>query len=379
MAFLMEAEEYSSAKLTWHPEALLAFLKESLAMLRERQGCSSEKSSWWPFLHTAVRELPEKIRLFMAGKYQFSPMLKYPTPGEMVLVWQHLDRLFIRALLYILKPLFPHLISPQVFHLQGPSGVQSALSYVRKGLDKHRFRYFFRIDIKSYYASINHDILLAQIETAFKDIRVKQYLKSIVTIAHLQDGAIEVPTQGIPRRSSLSPLFGALYLAPLDKHFSKTPGILYARYMDDMIVLTKTKRQYVRAKKAIKQILTALKLQVSRKKTKMGLLTKGFHFLGVEFQYSGASAPQSGSETQIQPCQTQVLHARSCKRALTRVQLMNENSVHPEHLQSYLVRWVSWWSRTASLFRSHCLTRWVEVASLKDPPLVWLGTGLTRL
>lgn len=146
-----------------------------------------------------------------------------------------------------------------------------------------------------------------------------------------------------------------------------------------VIILTKTKRQYIRAKKAIKQILASLKLQVSQKKTKMGLLTKGFHFLGVEFKYSGASAPESGSETQIQPCQTQGLHARSCKRALARVQLMNENAVHPEKIQSYLVRWAAWWSQAASLFRSHCLSRLVEVVQTKDPPLTWLATGLTRL
>lgn len=147
--------------------------------------------------------------------------------------------------------------------------------------------------------------------------------------------------------------------------------------MDDIIILTQTKRQYVAAKKKLKQILCSLKLQYSPKKTKMGLLTRGFHFLGIEFKTNSAQA-ESKAETQIQPSKIQVeLHARSCSRALAQVRLMNASSVHPEKIQSYLSGWATWWSRTASVYRRHCLTRWVEHVKVREPSVTWLCTGLS--
>jgi hypothetical protein len=69
--------------------------------------------------------------------------------------------------------------------------------------------------------------------------------------------------KGIPLRSSLSPFFGALYLFALDKAFEHQRGVFYLRYMDDWVILTKTKRQYQRAKKKMFEVLKALKLKIS--------------------------------------------------------------------------------------------------------------------
>ena len=46
--------------------------------------------------------------------------------------------------------------------------------------------------------------------------------------------------------------------------------IMYIRYNDDILILTKTLNQYKRAKKRLFRILKSLKLSIAKRKTKFG-------------------------------------------------------------------------------------------------------------
>ena len=309
-------------------------------------------------------------------------------PDEVLTVWNYGDRLFVRSLLYIIKPMFKHIISRQCFHLKGPSGVGDALSLTQKALDKGGFRYFMRLDIKGYYASIDRKILLSQVQQHFNDPRMLNYLEQVIKIPTLENGAIHTPTKGIARRSSLSPFFGALYLSPLDRAFENAQGVFCVRYMDDLVILAKTRKQFCRAKKRLQKILVMLKLQLSKRKTKMGKLTEGFHFLGVDFKVNVENSAEViagdsvvkdvSAQTKTSKNQVSVtLHARSAMRALDKVVCMQEDVVHPTKVQDYLSRWASWWSRRLKpITRTECLLHWVSRAKVKEPSLAWLGSGL---
>ncbi len=159
-------------------------------------------------------------------------------------MWSYSDRLMLFLLLKIIRPLFVHIISKNCFHLKGPgAGVKTALGQVRKALTTNAFRYVIRIDIASYYASIDRTILQAQITSQFNDLRLCRYLHDIITIGIEKNGVISVPNKGIPVRSSLSPFFGALYLSPLDKAFEFRHGVFYARFMDDGVPRTQNNRE----------------------------------------------------------------------------------------------------------------------------------------
>ncbi len=101
-----------------------------------------------------------------------------------------------------------HIISPQCFHLAGPNGVKAACSSVTNALKAKPFRYVIRGVIKGYYASIDHWILLEQLNDRFDDAILKRYFHDIVTVPIDRDGVLSLPTKGIPRRSSVSPFFG---------------------------------------------------------------------------------------------------------------------------------------------------------------------------
>jgi RNA-directed DNA polymerase len=372
----------------WNFKSLAAFLSKSLKTLSARKKLIGDLSYWWPFIYSWPKQRDLFLTSFIEGTYKFEPLKTYETPEETLVVWSYLDRLFVRALLYIIKPLFKHIISSKCLHLKGPSGVKTALNLVKKAFDVGNFRYFMRVDIKSYYASIDRKILTKQVQEYFKDLRILNYLEQIINIPIIKNAAIFNPTLGIPRRSSISPFFGALYLSPLDRIFEKAPGVYYLRFQDDIIILTKTKKQFCRAKRKLQQILKELKLQVSRHKTKMGILSKGFHFLGINFQVNleVSSVKQeeklvNNAETQIQHLQSRLvhitLHERCCLRALDNVRSMKADSVHPEKVQSYIVGWARWWCKTLPNIKFEiCVQRWVERAETKLPELAWLGIGL---
>jgi hypothetical protein len=57
----------------------------------------------------------------------------------------------------------------------------------------------------------------------------------------------------------------------------------YLRYQDDIIVLCKTKRQLNRCRQRMMEVLHERGLSLSRKKSRMGCISAGFHFLGIHY------------------------------------------------------------------------------------------------
>jgi len=63
--------------------------------------------------------------------------------------------------------------------------------------------------------------------------------------------------------------------------------------------------------------------------------------------------------------------------AQDRVQVMQENAVHPAKKQAYLVRWASWWGRTIESDGIQAiLLKWVLYAMIRAPTMARLGRGL---
>jgi len=88
---------------------------------------------------------------------------------------------------------------------------------------------------------------------------------------------------GISRGCPISPLLGALYLKELDDAFNNQPELYYSRYMDDIVILTKTRWQNSRVVKRLNQVFNSLKVKQHPDKTFIGQIDKGFDFLGYHF------------------------------------------------------------------------------------------------
>jgi RNA-directed DNA polymerase len=373
-------------KICWNQHSLKNFISAMFKKLKRKNRSLSDKSYWWIFSWSWSVELPKRLDEFIRGCYKFEPMKMIPFKDETITLWSHQDRFFIRTLFYLIKPMFKHIVSKRCLHLQGPSGVSVAIDLIKKALLKGDFYYFARIDVSGFYASIDRKILTQQVQGHFQDPRMLNYLDQVINIPTLQNGAIINPTNGIPRRSSLSNFFSAIYLAELDRAFDKKSGIFYLRYQDDIIALTRTKREFEYVKRRIKKIFSELKLRYARTKTKMGVLNRGFHMLGIEFKLNieprskgvaqsvktGASQSHS-SKNHLQ----MLLHERCCFRAQEKVSFKEADSESPDKVQRYLLNWSRWWSRVAQpISRTDCLARWIDRVQRLAPNIAWVGRGL---
>lgn len=97
---------------------------------------------------------------------------------------------------------------------------------------------YLRLDIESYFPSIDHTILMKILR---RRIRKKQVL-------HLVENALTTPTgrkktpdtliqRGVPQGLSISNILSSLYLSDIDKKLSGVPGIDYFRFVDDILMI----------------------------------------------------------------------------------------------------------------------------------------------
>lgn len=141
---------------------------------------------------------------------------------------------------------------------------------------------YIRADIKSFYASIPHYKLIQDIEKHYNDPKVVAMLKNIITNPIDTPRGTKNPSCGIALRGPLSQFFRGIYLKPLDDAFNNA-DVTYIRFQDDCLVLCKTKRQLNRCRRRMMEVLQERQLKISGKKSRMGSIESGFHFLGVNY------------------------------------------------------------------------------------------------
>ncbi|NES66139.1 MAG: hypothetical protein F6K24_13185 [Okeania sp. SIO2D1] len=180
-------------------------------------------------------------------------------------------------------PLKP-VLSPRCFHLAGNGGLKGAVREVAANVEELPF--VFRTDVKGYYASINHGILMDIVGKYVRDDAVFRLLWGYLR-RYVSDGGefIDI-TQGISLGCPLSPLMGALFLKPLDDRMAAL-GCFYVRYMDDWVILAPTRWKLRKAIKATNQVMSELRVVKHPEKTFIGRVAKGFDFLGYWFFPAG--------------------------------------------------------------------------------------------
>jgi hypothetical protein len=184
--------------------------------------------------------------------------------------------------------------------------------------------FVFRTDVKSYYASIDHDILLAMLGRHVPDGRVLDLLRQYVRRTICDGGLYEDVERGISLGCPLSPLVGALYLKLLDERIQST-GLAYARFMDDWVILAPTRWKLREAIRLVNQTLAELHVEQHPDKTFIGRISRGFDFLGYAFTPAGlGAAPQA------------------IDRCVQRVSQLYEQGVDQILIGTYVRRWLRW-------------------------------------
>ena len=198
------------------------------------------------------------------------------------------DRIVQQSLVQILTPIFDPIFLDCSFAYRQGKSTHDALKRVEQQLRQGN-EYILDADIKSFFDTVEHGILLNLIETKIKDGLLLDLIKRFLTS--------QMKGIGIPQGTATSPLYANIYLHVLDKAMTES-GYLLTRYADDFIVLT-TSIDNVRSAHNIAYgvINEQLHLQLNQEKTRICSLKDGFVFLGYHFDQSGKRASEDAIET----------------------------------------------------------------------------------
>lgn len=113
--------------------------------------------------------------------------------------------------------------------------------------------YCYKIDMRKFYQSIDHDVLKSRLRAKIKDKRLVALLETLV------DSCPE--PVGIPIGNLMSPIFANFYLDVLDRE-AKRRGLIYYRYNDDIVAISTSKGDLRLFKDEAHNIADLLKLTI---------------------------------------------------------------------------------------------------------------------
>ena len=137
-----------------------------------------------------------------------------------------------------------------------------------------KYNWFLKLDVRKYFNSIDHHILMKQLSHRFKDMNLLKIFNSIIECHN-----VTINT-GLPIGNLTSQYFANHYLSVFDhfvKEKLKVPA--YVRYMDDMVFWHNKKDVLLVYHKKITEYIEG-KLNLSLKPMCLNSSIKGLPFLG---------------------------------------------------------------------------------------------------
>ena len=183
------------------------------------------------------------------------------------------DRVVHHALVNVLEPIYERCFIFDSYATRKGKGVHAAVGRAQHFLRRHDW--YLKSDVKQYFDSVDHDILLNLLERKIKDRRLLGVSELI--IRHGGDEG-----KGLPIGNRTSQFFANVYLNALDyfvKENLRAPG--YTRYMDDFVLFHSDKSTLKQMLPEIEAFLTdKLALRLKSKATYINSDRNGLSFLG---------------------------------------------------------------------------------------------------
>jgi RNA-directed DNA polymerase len=138
--------------------------------------------------------------------YTFLPLsVVTKADGENIHLWSSQDALVLKMLAIALPDALA--LSPRCTHIKGHGGLKATVSDLQAALPD--YRYVMKTDVKRDYKSIDHTILLKQLDKDITDPFIWRLLVQFVKRTVERGGTFKSITCGISRGCSLSPVIAA--------------------------------------------------------------------------------------------------------------------------------------------------------------------------
>lgn len=193
------------------------------------------------------------------------------------------DRIIHHALCNIIEPIFEKAFIHDSYANRITKGTLNAVErfeYFKRKVSKNNQKdcYILKADIRQYFETVNHEILIRIIEKKIRDKNILWLIKII-----LSNHKTSVTGRGMPLGNLTSQFFANVYLDTLDQYIKKKlHAKYYIRYVDDFVLLSDSEKELIEQREKINTFLIEkLALKLHPEKTKIIMLRQGVGFLGL--------------------------------------------------------------------------------------------------
>lgn len=221
---------------------------------------------------------------------------------------------------YCLLPIFkPTFIYDNAACIKG-KGVSFAIRRIKAHLHEYYREnntnegYILLFDVKSFFNSIDHDILLGFVREKILDDKIYGLFEYFIRCFK--------GDTGLGLGSQVSQVSAAIYMNKFDHYFKDVLGIKYfGRYMDDGYIICRSKKKLQEFKKIIIEQLGKLKLKANENKTQIFRLDKGFTYLKRRFTL------HSNGKLVVKPYKKNILRYKRKQRKLIKKEVPIEKQL----------------------------------------------------
>ncbi|MDR3638327.1 MAG: reverse transcriptase domain-containing protein [Isosphaeraceae bacterium] len=183
------------------------------------------------------------------------------------------ERVLHHALMNRIGPVLDRALINDTYACRARKGTLAATCRVQEHV--RRFAWYAKLDVRAYFASIRHSILLERLRRRIKGDDVLALVARIIA-AHGEGSG-----QGLPIGALTSQCLANYYLDPLDRFLlndGATRG--YVRYMDDFVFWTETRQDVMRLVRDATEYLERVLALTAKAPVQIGRSARGITVCG---------------------------------------------------------------------------------------------------
>lgn len=191
------------------------------------------------------------------------------------------DRLLHHAIYRKLYPFFDRTFIFDSYSCRIEKGTHKAISrfnqlFLKVSKNNTKSCWVLKGDIRKFFASIDHEILINIIKGCIPDENIIWLLTKVINSFNFETG------KGLPLGNLTSQLFANIYLNEFDRFIKhKIKAKYYIRYADDFVILSDDKNWLENQVPLIKEFLwSSLNLEIHPNKIYIKTVSSGVDFLG---------------------------------------------------------------------------------------------------
>ena len=257
-------------------------LKKSLKEIKDSKGIDNLSLDEIRDIH--LKELHEDL---INGSFTPEPMkkidLKKDDKTRPITIASIKDKIVQRVLLNYLNSLYNLTFSDKSYAYRPNKSTLKAINRVSDFIKRGNV-YILKSDIKDFFETIDHDILICILKEKIKDERLINLI-----LMYLKVGAFDKNLKyishnlGVYQGNIISTILANIYLDKMDKFLEKH-NLDFVRFADDFVIFTKTKFKIELALRNLRRFLKLYKLSLKEEKTYITHVNSGFSFLVVYFR-----------------------------------------------------------------------------------------------